>query len=155
MSFTPMISDIVSGILSAVNDYLHHRHKHLASNAAFNVVASMVGRLVSYYLSGGLFDRVSLGFVHPGLKNYLSVAIARTAIAMFRREPDIPVKVFECLLCDAFAQELTNSMGADMPLINGWGCLFHRVAWPEELVHRLLGLLRLWERHLQVKKKNH
>jgi hypothetical protein len=98
------LADLGSGLVGATNDYIHENRSQALKTAAFNVVASIVGRWVTNYFSSVLLDK----FFKPELKNYLVIFLTRFIIAKVMREKHCVAKSMDTVLCDAFAVELAR-----------------------------------------------
>ena len=116
------LSDLSSALVGAANAYIHHQSHGIEKVALANTVSSIAGRWVATYMSNGLFDKFSWGFISNGSKNYLAVALTRFVIAKIMREGNCGVKVWETVLCDAFGAELLSLVGmGEKTLLGNFG----------------------------------
>lgn len=104
------LSDLSSALVGAGHAYIHS-NTHLGKVAAYNLVSSIAGRWVSSYLSGGVFDKFTLGFVSGDSKNYLVVFLTRFVIAKLMHEGHAGPKSWDTVLTDAFSSNLITMLG--------------------------------------------
>jgi hypothetical protein len=102
-----------------------HSQSHIAKLGAYNVVSSIAGRYVSFWLSGGAVDVATAKLVTPQIKNYLVVGLVRYAIAKGMHEGNPMLKAFDTAITDVLGNELIVALGmSDSNLISSVGSFF-------------------------------
>ena len=121
-------SDLASGLCMAAFAYMHHQ-KHIAKLAGYNVLSSIAGRYVSYWLSGGAIDNATAALITPSIKNYLVVALVRFALAKAMHEGEPMLKSFDTMITDVLGAELLVALGmSDSDLVSNFGSFFASTA---------------------------
>ena len=112
------LSDLISAGVGAAHAYVHGQ-SGIEKVALKNAVSSIAGRVASYYLSNGMFDRFTLGIFPAAGKNYLTVFVSRWLIGMALKEKLLLQKAVDTTLTDAFANEVLLMYSADKVIIPG------------------------------------
>lgn len=107
-----MYSDLSSALSMAAFSFIHSQ-KGVLKNAAFSLVSSIAGRMVSHYMSGGSIDTATANKITPQMKDSIAVGVARAAIAMVAKEPNFLIKSYDTIICDLVGAQLIVSVGME------------------------------------------
>ena len=103
------VQDVSSALSQALNAHIHGR-KAIGKEAAYQWICAIIARWFTDSLSGGAFDKLSLGLFNPAMKREVVVYLARYAIGYSMHEGGVMTKSWEAVFADALGVQFSSGV---------------------------------------------